>query len=76
MTGTEPIPDNATQALVTESAPVRIRKMTLLVTKGADAGKRIALTKKRFVIGKGASCDLRFLDADGVILDLRGNPGV
>jgi transcriptional regulator with PAS, ATPase and Fis domain len=63
MTGTEPIPDNATQALVTESAPVRIRKMTLVVTKGADAGKRVALTKKRFVIGKGASCDLRFLDA-------------
>lgn len=63
MTGTEPIPDNATQAIVTDIAPARVRKMTLVVTKGADAGKRVALTKETFIIGKGASCDLRLIDA-------------
>ncbi len=63
MTGTEPIPDNATQAIVTEAAPVRVRKMTLVVMKGADAGKRFALGKKRLVVGKGSSCDLQFVDA-------------
>jgi transcriptional regulator with PAS, ATPase and Fis domain len=62
MTGTEPIPENATQALVTEVAPVRVRKMTLVVTKGPQAGKRIELKKKRLIIGKGASCDMRFMD--------------
>ena len=62
MTGTEPIPDNATQALIADVAPARVRKMTLVVTKGTDSGKRITLDKSPFTIGKGRSCDMRFGD--------------
>jgi DNA-binding NtrC family response regulator len=55
-------PDDATEALDVAGASVRLRKMSLVVSRGPDSGKRVLVDKDSFVIGKDSSCDLFFPD--------------
>lgn len=66
MTSSETIPltpGNATEGLLFKRTPARLRKLSLVVTKGPDAGKRIVIESPRFTVGKGEGSDLRLVDA-------------
>ena len=54
--------DGATQALCTGTALARLRKICLVVSRGPEAGRRVALDKDLFVLGKDPSCDLFIAD--------------
>jgi DNA-binding NtrC family response regulator len=54
--------EDGTEVLQLEDAPIRVRKLSLVISRGPDAGRRIALNKDRFVVGKSSDCDLKFLD--------------
>jgi DNA-binding NtrC family response regulator len=56
-------PENATEALLFNRTHARLRKLSLFVAKGPDAGRRVFVTKRRFVVGKGETADLRLIDA-------------
>jgi len=44
------------------TAPVRLRKMSILVSKGPDAGRRVSVENERFLVGKDDACDLAIAD--------------
>jgi DNA-binding NtrC family response regulator len=50
--------EGATEALKTEDTPVRVRKMSLVITQGPDAGRRVGVSKTSFSVGKDTACDL------------------
>ncbi len=56
-------PDAAYPAAFGLAAQARIRKMSLFIAKGQNAGSRRVIDKERFVVGKGSDCDLQFVDA-------------
>ncbi len=57
-----PSKEVATQALHSGAAPIRLRKMSLVVSRGPDAGKRVSVDNNHFVVGKDPSCGLVFPD--------------
>lgn len=58
----QPIADIATQALQPNPVPIRLRRMSLVISRGPDAGNRVSIDKDRFVVGKDPSCELFFPD--------------
>ncbi len=56
----EPLEIASTLALQNQASQVRLRKMSLVVLKGPDAGKRILVEKDLFVVGKDPVSDLFF----------------
>ncbi len=54
--------ENATEVLDVSDSPIRVRKLSLVVSRGPDAGRRVALNTDRFVVGKSPKCDLEFPD--------------
>lgn len=51
-----------TKALDTGAARIRIRKMSIVISSGPEAGKRVDVDGDRFVVGKDPSCDLFLRD--------------
>ncbi|MCP4606108.1 MAG: sigma 54-dependent Fis family transcriptional regulator [Proteobacteria bacterium] len=53
---------DATEALHTRATRVRLQKMSLVISRGPDAGKRVPIKNDHFVVGKDRECELCFSD--------------